>query len=108
MSSSFDVARSADGDRHDSTAYLPAPQLIWRTVLNGVVARRWDTDREIVMLNPSAWMVMEALLSGNGPMDLGAIVRSIESRATIDPSGINELRLVLVDLVRRDLVIGAE
>jgi len=108
MSSSSDVARSADGDRHDSTAYLPAPQLIWRTVLHGAIARRWDTDDEIVMLNPSAWMVVEALLSGHGPMDLGAIIRSIESRATFDPSVIDELRLVLDDLVRRDLVIGVD
>lgn len=107
MSSCSDVTRSADG-QYDSTAYLPAPQLIWRTVLHGAIARRWDTDDEIVMLNPSAWMVVEALLSGHGPMDLGAIIRSIESRATFDPSVIDELRLVLDDLVRRDLVIGVD
>lgn len=107
MSSCSDVTRSADG-QYDSTAYLPAPQLIWRTVLHGAIARRWDTDDEIVMLNPSAWMVVESLLSGPGPMDLDAIVRSIESRATFDPSGVEELRLVLRDLVGRNLVIGIE
>ena len=107
MSSCSDVTRSADG-QYDSTAYLPAPQLIWRTVLHGAVARRWDTDDEVVMLNPSAWMVVEALLSGHGPMDLGSIIRSIECRATFDPSVLDELRLVLDDLVRRDLVIGVD
>lgn len=108
MSSSSDVTRSARDGQPEVVDYLLAPQLIWRAVVGGAIARRWDTEGEIVMLNPSAWMVVESLLSGPGPMDLDAIVRSIESRATFDPSGVEELRLVLRDLVGRNLVIGIE
>ena len=110
MSSSSDFAPSGDDPQEGSCSpsYVSAPHLIWRTVLDGAVARRWDTDAGIVMLNPSAWMVVEALLSGHSPMDLEDVVRSIEARATFDPSGIDDLRHVLDDLVRCGLVLALD
>ena len=107
MSSSSEDGNS-EGREVRHPVYRAAPQLIWRTALQGVVVRRWDHDGEIVMLNPSAWMVVEALLSGHSPMDLEDVVRSIEARATFDPSGIDDLRHVLDDLVRCGLVLALD
>lgn len=98
---------SSSESSNDDQRYLAVPTVISRRVRDGVIVRRWDVDAPAVLLNDSAWAVLQAVALAVGAIDIAAIVTSVAELARVDPESVDDLGPVLDLLVAGNLVASA-
>ena len=104
MSSSSESSGEQGSGPLDGQRYSAVTTVISRRVSDGVIARRWDVGAPPVVLNDSAWAVLQAVMAAEGSIDAASVVTVVSVSAGVDPGTVGDLVPVLELLVASKLV----
>lgn len=81
--------------------FVRSPRLIDRSTASGRIVRRWDLDVDAVLLNETAWSVLEILRSSPDPLTIGELQHEVRRRwlpDQADPPDLEDLVTTFLDV----------